>query len=208
MEIMQKLLLPTGHSNDNSQQDTTNFKWRADLLADINMVILSAWAPSTSAKYDRAVASFMQFCDANGVPSHLRLPASEFLLCAFTASHLRRTAGSTARNNLSGIHAWHIANNMSYAGHNSLRLSYTLKGVENLRPKGRPTACDMESPANAVLHAKFQFSTGCRCSGMRYISDVGAMPDGRIAFPNSEKFHPISGSFMVRLATSEHSSRI
>jgi hypothetical protein len=95
---------------------------------------MSAWAPSTSLKYSAGITSFMRFCDSNDIPCQLRLPADKFTLCAYAASHLRWTAGSTACSNLSAVRAWHIANNVPYAGQNSLRLRYTLKGVENLCP--------------------------------------------------------------------------
>ena len=105
-----------------------------DIHQKMAKAINSAWATSTLGKYSNSVHLFLKFCTSQGIAHNYCLPASEFLLCAFAASSIGIHAGTTARGNLSAIRAWHIANNFPYAGQNSLRLSYTLKGVENARP--------------------------------------------------------------------------
>ncbi|KAJ7498349.1 hypothetical protein B0H11DRAFT_1637730, partial [Mycena galericulata] len=74
---------------------------------------------------------FNSFCDENGVALAFRLPASEFLLCAF-ASYAGTLAAGTVENKLAAVRAWHIINDVKYA--RGLRLDYVLKAIENLSP--------------------------------------------------------------------------
>ncbi|KAJ7101600.1 hypothetical protein C8R43DRAFT_1047893 [Mycena crocata] len=95
-----------------------------------------AWSASTLDKYDNGLAHFHAFCDKHDVSHPFRLPASEFLLCAFASSHARTHASGTVGNKLSGVRAWHITNDVRWYG--SLRLSYVLKGIDNLAPDALP----------------------------------------------------------------------
>src|ERR1700677_3464543 len=71
----------------------------------MDLSIRKSWAASTSAKYSNGVQQFHKFCDEQGVDTRFRLPSSEFLLCAFAASHLGTHAGSTARGHMSSVRA-------------------------------------------------------------------------------------------------------
>ncbi|KIJ53918.1 hypothetical protein M422DRAFT_24925 [Sphaerobolus stellatus SS14] len=89
-------------------------------------------APSTVGGYKLAIRRFNAFCERENIPSHLRWPADEFVLCAFAASHAGRVTGSTVKGYLAGIRAWHIAHNAPYNG--SARLAYVVNGVSSLAP--------------------------------------------------------------------------
>ena len=91
-----------------------------------------AWADSTLSKYRGVVAQFQSFCDAENIPRNLRLPASEDLLCGFTASWVCSIAGTTVKSQLAALKAWHVYNNAPWLG--GARLRYVLHGVENLTP--------------------------------------------------------------------------
>jgi hypothetical protein len=104
-----------------------------NIVSKLNSTILAAWAPNTLEKYRLGVARFVYFCTEQRVASEFQLPASEFLLCAFAASSAGVRSGSTIRNDISAVRAWHIVSNVPYFG--NLRLNYTLKGVENLTPE-------------------------------------------------------------------------
>jgi hypothetical protein len=84
------------------------------------------------------VARFIHFCSEQHVALEFRLPASELLLCAFAASSAGLRSGSTIRNDISAVRAWHITNNVPYFG--NIRLNYTLKGLENLTPQSSKRA--------------------------------------------------------------------
>lgn len=113
----------------------------------INTVLLRAWAPSTLPGYDRSVKRFLEFCSEMSIPTDQQLPASEYALCAYIASTAGHRAGSTSRNDISGIRAWHIANNVPFE--ETTRLKYVLKGVKNMAPEcsrkplRRPVTHDM-----------------------------------------------------------------
>ncbi|KAJ6594951.1 hypothetical protein B0H19DRAFT_1247586 [Mycena capillaripes] len=82
---------------------------------------------------ERVVDEFLGFCAIEGVPSKFQLPADEFVLCAFAASSAGVHAGSTVRNKIAALKAWHTAQNAEWKG--SSRLHYVLAGVENLAPE-------------------------------------------------------------------------
>ncbi|KAJ7760893.1 hypothetical protein DFH07DRAFT_694027, partial [Mycena maculata] len=105
------------------------------------------WAQSTLTNYGSAVDRFLAFCSSEGVPPEFQLPANEFVLCAFAASSAGIHAGSTARNNIAALKAWHIAQNAQWNG--SSRLHYVLAGVEKLAPQS--TKRPPRPPINAVM---------------------------------------------------------
>ncbi|EIN05546.1 DNA breaking-rejoining enzyme, partial [Punctularia strigosozonata HHB-11173 SS5] len=90
------------------------------------------WAPSTLQGYNSAVNRFIRFCKKEKIHRQFWLPADELVLCALAASSEGRHAGSTARNALAGLKAWHVAQNAEWKG--GKRLKYVLNGVENRRP--------------------------------------------------------------------------
>lgn len=113
----------------------------------VTRAIQNGWAESTVQRYSGAIRQFMRFCDSEGVPSHLRFPADEFVLCAFAASSAGVHSRTTPRNRLSALKAWHVAHNMEWKG--SARLRYVLNGVHSLAPHGskrRP-----RPPVNATM---------------------------------------------------------
>jgi len=109
----------------------------ADYLSEslrlkLQRTIRSAWQNSTLGKYENSINRFIKFCDNENIPFPYRLPASEFLLCAFTVSSAGLRAGDMISSDLSAVCAWHIINDVPYKG--SLQLKYTLKGARNLTP--------------------------------------------------------------------------
>ena len=100
----------------------------------VTHAIQNGWADSTIRRYSGAIDQFIDFCDAEGVPDHLRFPADEFILCAFAASSVGRHARSTAQSRLTALKAWHVVHNLEWKG--SSRLRYVLNGIHNLAPKG------------------------------------------------------------------------
>jgi hypothetical protein len=101
--------------------------------AKMKDTIRNAWHTNTLNKYGSGVEHFIAFCDRENIPAHLRLPASEHLLCAFAASSAGHRAGDTISSDLSAVRAWHIINNAPYMG--GLQLKYTIKGARNLTPE-------------------------------------------------------------------------
>jgi len=121
-------------------------------LGPVNHTIAHAWAVSTRKGYFGGVKRFQLFCQARGIPLEDQLPASGNVLCAFAASSAGVRSGSAVRNDLSGIRAWHILNNVPY--NDSIRLSYVVRGVENLTPTSSRRAArrPITSSMMAALH--------------------------------------------------------
>ncbi|KIJ28962.1 hypothetical protein M422DRAFT_189113 [Sphaerobolus stellatus SS14] len=67
--------------------------------------------PSMTCSYRYAVHLFIAFFEKEKIPSHLRWPADEFVLCAFAASHTGCLTGGTVKGYLAGIRALHITHN-------------------------------------------------------------------------------------------------
>ncbi|EIW81307.1 hypothetical protein CONPUDRAFT_56296 [Coniophora puteana RWD-64-598 SS2] len=101
-------------------------------LARVQLALDKAWAPSTCEKYNASVNAFHSFCDSETIPLPARLPASEYILCAFAASRIGGIAGSTVRGHISALKAWHLYCDVPWAG--GARLNLVLNGVENMTP--------------------------------------------------------------------------
>ena len=141
-------IAPNRHSFFNVGDDSSFLSPQSK--SHVSRVIQSGWAVSTIKRYSGAIKQYMNFCDVEGVPAHMRFPANEFVLCAFAASSAGRHARSTPRNRLSALKAWHVAHNMQWKG--SSRLRYVLNGVHNLAPGSsrRPP----RPPVNAKMIAQ------------------------------------------------------
>lgn len=146
-------------------------------VANVELALRNGWADSTLMGYGQAVARFMRFCDDERLPANVRLPANDFLLCAFAASSAGRHAGSTARSNISALKAWHIAQGADWQG--GSRLRYILNGVEALAPgcSRRPprppittgmlqllqTHLDLDNAFDAAVFACACIAFWCQC---------------------------------------------
>lgn len=114
---------------------------------NIDLALAHGWAPRTLSGYTSAVRLFQRYCEGEGIPRADTFPATENALCAFAASHARVRAGTTARNNLAALKAWHAYHNAEWKG--GPRLRYVLAGVTNLappastRPKRPPVTSEM-----------------------------------------------------------------
>jgi integrase len=87
------------------------------------------------------MARFRAFCVREHVPEAERFPVSEPVICAFAASRSGLVSGSTARNDVAGVRAFHVARNAAWPASERLRL--ILEGVERLRP---PSSHQPERP--------------------------------------------------------------
>lgn len=111
------------------------FGWVPSLKVIANMAaaVDGVWVPRIRTNHARAVSRYIVFCRAERVPSQLVFPAHEAVLCAFALSQVGRCAGTTVRNALAGVKAWHTRCNVSYL--DSPRLKAIVEGVDRLRPR-------------------------------------------------------------------------
>lgn len=146
------LLVPARHSLPFGNNSTLPFISATALSAHkekISFTIDHAWSSATAKKYTYGVAHFLAFCTENQIPARLTLPASEFTLCAFAASSSGIRAGSTIRNDLAAVRAWHISQGVEWNG--STQLTYVLKGADNLTPSSSFAALRPPVSINMIL---------------------------------------------------------
>jgi hypothetical protein len=135
------------------------------LRQKVDLAVASAWAPSTRRLYNSAVLRFLQFCDGLGVPVASRLPAEEDILCAYAASLMGSRSGSSIKNDISGLRAWHLYHNMPFKGGN--RLGLVLRGAEahsppsSKRPPRAPASVKMLTCLHNALDHSDPFDAAC-----------------------------------------------
>lgn len=145
--------------------------------ANISRALQHGWATPTLVGYGQALRRFLAFCDKEHVPSSFRLPTDDFVLCAFAASFAGNRAGSTLRNSMSALKAWHTLQGVEWQG--TKRLHYVMNGVHSLAPESsrrspRPpitTAMlqclhrnlDLSSPFDAAVFACACIAFWCQC---------------------------------------------
>ncbi|KAL6302381.1 hypothetical protein BKA93DRAFT_751273 [Sparassis latifolia] len=122
----------------------------------LDLVLAAALAESTTSKYCSSLQAFFQFCDAERVPLHFWLPASEHLLCCFAASKAGTHVCNSVQNNISAVRAWHIIQGVAWNG--GLRLSYVLRDIENLAPDGKPPHPPVTREMLELLHSNLDAS--------------------------------------------------
>lgn len=93
---------------------------------------MHAWSETTRQKYSSGIERYKKFCVSRGFPEHECFPASEKVLCSFVATFAGTRAGSTIRNDLAAVRAWHIINALEFPS--TTRLVYALKGASNMTP--------------------------------------------------------------------------
>ena len=109
-----------------------NLSLSAKTLSLLDKSLQNSLSASTISGYSLALARFLSFCNLENIPSELRFPANEFVLCAFAASNAGQISGDTVCKYISALKAWHILHNVDWKG--GLRLNFVLNGVKNLTP--------------------------------------------------------------------------
>ncbi|KAF8575977.1 hypothetical protein K439DRAFT_1285221, partial [Ramaria rubella] len=82
----------------------------------LHLALTHSLAKSTLAGYGYTVNHFISFCTKEGVPSTLRWPANEFILCTFSASHVGSISGKTIQSYMAALQAWHNTHNVAWHG--------------------------------------------------------------------------------------------
>jgi hypothetical protein len=98
----------------------------------IRAAIHNSLAPATLRSYRTTIRQFQQLCDREGIPPHQHTPTPEIILCAFAADDFERLSGSTTRNKIAALKAWHGSNNWPWFGGD--RLKRVITGVHNATP--------------------------------------------------------------------------
>jgi hypothetical protein len=94
--------------------------------------LTAALSTKTLAGYTSTVYNFLSWCESEHIPSKLRFPAHESVLCAYAARRIGLFSGKTARADITALRAWHLLNGLPW--NFSSRVHYILKGVDRLAP--------------------------------------------------------------------------
>ena len=95
-------------------------------------VLYASLDSSTRSVYGAGLLRFTQFCDSNGIPENLRMPAPELLLTAFVAHHAGSISASTMNSWLAALHVWHTVNGAPWLAADMLLQAR--KGLQKLVP--------------------------------------------------------------------------
>jgi hypothetical protein len=113
----------------------------------VDEVLRHAWADSTTTSYSSAVRQFINFCNLESVPFHLRLPANESLLCNFAASFAGKHSSGTVYSKFAALKAWHSVQGVLWEG--GARLRCVLNGVKNMAPSS--SKMSLRSPITVAM---------------------------------------------------------
>ncbi len=84
----------------------------ADAVYD---AIATSWRDSTKATYGSGLLIFHVFCDKHSIAEEQRAPCSKDLLAVFITSLAGVYAGSTIRNYVAGLRAWHLLHRIGWS---------------------------------------------------------------------------------------------
>ncbi|KAE8239509.1 hypothetical protein A4X13_0g8169 [Tilletia indica] len=96
-------------------------------------VLAAAWAASTRSTYGTGLLRWLLWCDHHHIPEAARFPVGLKDLVDFIDSLAGTFAGSSIRNWVSGIRAWHIIHGATLDTTNP-RVTSTLRGADRLTP--------------------------------------------------------------------------
>jgi len=87
------------------------------MLDRVEVVLQTAWAPSTAETYGTGLTTFHWFCNQADIAEEDRAPASQELLEVFASALAGVYSPSTISNYLARIRAWHIIHSLDLNAH-------------------------------------------------------------------------------------------
>ena len=82
-------------------------KYPQEVIDSVNAAMLAGLAPLTKITYVAGLLRWSQYCNLMKIPETDRMPASDILIIGFMGYHLDKVSGSTVKNWLTGLRAWH-----------------------------------------------------------------------------------------------------
>ena len=137
-------------------------------LTQIGEVLEEAYATNTKNTYGTGIFAFHEFCDFKGIEEKHRAPVDKNVLVSFIATYAGTYGGSTIRNFVYSIRAWHIIHSAPWKiDNNELKALLTtgkrLAPPESKAPIKEPWTLDYLSkicqdldpndPRDAAIHA-------------------------------------------------------
>lgn len=123
---------PTARHSLDSSGTPTNLNKRD--LDKIREIINEAYAPTTRSSYGTGLYAFHFFCDHKDISEEHRSPVNPTVLASFISTMVGIYGGSTIRNYVYGIRAWHIIHGIPW-NTNREEVDALLKAGRRLTPK-------------------------------------------------------------------------
>ncbi|KIO22795.1 hypothetical protein M407DRAFT_78823 [Tulasnella calospora MUT 4182] len=112
----------------------------AHLQVKVERAILAGLEDSTLTQYGVGLKRFAEFCDQEGISEEDRVPASEFLLCAFASAMALEVVQRTTLNTwLAGLRAWHLSQGAPWSLSSSDSMEMIKKAVAKRAPASKKT---------------------------------------------------------------------
>ncbi|KIK73063.1 hypothetical protein PAXRUDRAFT_21269 [Paxillus rubicundulus Ve08.2h10] len=102
-------------------QKELNTKLPDSSIFKLFQVMICSLDQDTRSNYGTGLLHFTQICNMCNIPEESRMPASEELILAFTASHASTASNKTLNNWLAGLHFWHTVNGATWNSADMLR---------------------------------------------------------------------------------------
>lgn len=110
----------------------------AHLQVKVERAVLAGLEESTLEQYGVGLKRFAEFCDREGISEDDRVPASEFLLCAFASVAALEVVQRTTLNTwLAGLRAWHLSQGAPWNLSSSDRMEMIKKAVAKRAPSSK-----------------------------------------------------------------------
>lgn len=105
-----------------------------EYIEKIQQVLTHGYAESTLETYASGLLSYDVFCDSRSIPEDQRAPCRSDLLSSWMATMAGTYAGTSIRNYVHGVRAWHIIHGIQWSI-DKATLDTMVQGAERLQPE-------------------------------------------------------------------------
>ncbi|KAJ3769839.1 hypothetical protein FB446DRAFT_672002 [Lentinula raphanica] len=164
-----------------------------EYIERVQQVLIHGYASSTLETYASGLLSFHVFCDSRSIPEEQRAPCSSDLLLAWISTMAGTYAGTSVKNYIHGIRAWHIIHGVDWQI-NKDALDTMITGAERLQPersrrkKRQPFTTEYIAKILEDLDPSSPLDVACR--GCLTTAFYCAARVGELTVPNLREFSP------------------
>ncbi|KAH7873512.1 DNA breaking-rejoining enzyme [Lentinula edodes] len=159
----------------------------------IQRVLTNGYAESTLKTYASGRLSFHVFCDSRNIPEAQRAPCSSDLLNAWISTMAGHYAGTSVKNYVHGVRAWHIIHGIEWKT-NKDSLDTMIHGAERLQPERSRRKKRMPFTQDYIARLLEDFDTSnpfdAACSACLTTSFYCAARVGELTVVNLKDFTP------------------
>ncbi|KAF5373365.1 hypothetical protein D9757_009741 [Collybiopsis confluens] len=164
-----------------------------EYLERIQMLMQTGYAESTRETYASGLLAFHVFCDTQNIPEDQRAPCGRDLLNAWMATMAGSYAGTSIKNYVHGVRAWHIIHGIEWEL-DQATFDTMIHGAERLRPaqsrlkKRQPYTVDYITQILTDLDRTNPFDVACGACLTTAFYCVARL--GELTVPTLKDFSP------------------